>query len=127
MSDIIRELAQGRSFACPVRAESTTWLMSLPCAVENLLHAATMPDAACQDTRVWTLPALRTSMAQLVEAIAAVFGADATRRVTYASNPALEANFGSYPPLATPAAERAGFKHDGDLKSLVRRALQVHG
>lgn len=127
LSDIIRELAQGRSFACPVAADSTTWLMSRSCVVDNLLHAATLSDEACQDTRVWTLPALRSSMKQLVEAIAGVYDADAVQRVTYAANPALEANFGRHPPLSTPAAERAGFKHDGDLVSLVRRALQTHG
>jgi nucleoside-diphosphate-sugar epimerase len=35
----------------------------------------------------------------------------------------LEANFGRYPPLLTPAADAAGFRHDGDLPTLVRRAL----
>jgi len=127
LSDIIRELAQGGSFACPVSPDSSTWLMSLSCVVDNLIHAATMPDTGCQDTRVWTLPALRTSMTQLVEAIAAVYDPDAVKRVSYASNPALEAKFGRYPPLSTPAAERAGFRHDGDLESLVRRALPAHG
>jgi hypothetical protein len=44
--------------------------------------------------------------------------------VSFTSNPELEANFGRYPPLLTPAAEMAGFRHDGDLSALVRRALQ---
>jgi nucleoside-diphosphate-sugar epimerase len=123
LSDIIRELAAGRAYACPVSAESTTWLMSVHCVVENLLHAASMSPAACRDSRVWTLPALRTSMAQLVGAIADVHGSDVLSRVTYGSNPALEANFGRYPRLVTPAADAAGFAHDGDLATLVRRAL----
>jgi nucleoside-diphosphate-sugar epimerase len=123
LSDIIRDLAEGRPFACPIPRDATTWLMSLPCVVDNLLHAATMTAAACTGSRVWTLPALRPSMAQLVGAIAEVHGADVLTRVTYGSNPALEANFGRYPPLSTPAAEAAGFTHDGDLKTLVRRAL----
>jgi nucleoside-diphosphate-sugar epimerase len=124
MSDIIRELAAGREFACPVSAASTTWLMSVPCVVDNLLHAATLPDAARGAARVWTLPALRSSMSELVDAIAAVHGAAVKGRVTYGSNPALEANFGRHPPLATPAADAAGFRHDGDLPTLVRRALE---
>jgi naringenin degradation protein FdeJ len=123
LSDIIRDLAEGRPFACPIPAESTTWLMSSPCVVDNLLHAATMTAAACADSHVWTLPALRTSMAQLVGAIAAVYGSDVLTRVTYGRNAALEANFGSYPQLMTPAADAAGFTHDGDLETLVRRAL----
>jgi nucleoside-diphosphate-sugar epimerase len=125
MSDIIRELAQGRSFSCPVSADSTTWLMSVPCIVDNLLHAATLPTSQCADTRVWTLPALRSTMMELVEAVAAVYGQEVLRRVSYQSNPALEANFGRHPRLHTPAAEAAGFRHDGDLRTLVRRALET--
>jgi D-erythronate 2-dehydrogenase len=123
LSDIIRDLAAGLSYACPVSADSTTWLMSTDCVVDNLIHAATMSSDACRATRVWTLPALRASMTQLVAAIAGVYGSEVLGRVTYGSNPALEANFGRYPPLTTPAAEAAGFAHDGDLAALVRRAL----
>jgi nucleoside-diphosphate-sugar epimerase len=124
MSDIIRELSAGRPFACPVAADSTTWLMSVPRVVDNFLHAALMPASACRETRVWTLPALHSSMSQLVEAIAEVHGSEVLGRVSYGSNPSLEANFGRYPPLRTPAADAAGFAHDGDLPSLVRRALE---
>jgi D-erythronate 2-dehydrogenase len=123
MSDIIRDLAEGRSYQCPISADSTTWLMSVPCIVDNLLHAATLPAAECGATRVWTLPALRSSMAELVEAIAEVYGQDVLERVSYRSDSALEANFGRYPPLTTAAADAAGFRHDGDLPTLVRRAL----
>ena len=124
LSDIIRELAAGHAYACPVSADSTTWLMSVHCVVDNLLHAATLPPSSCRESRVWTLPSLRTSMTQLVAAIADVYGSDVLTRATYGSNPALEANFGRYPPLRTPAADAVGFAHDGDLATLVRRALQ---
>lgn len=124
LSDIIRDLAAGLTYACPVSADSTTWLMSPQCVVSNLMHAAGIPASACPDSCVWTLPALRTSMQDLVAAIADVYGRDVLARVTYGSNPGLEANFGRYPPLSTPAAESAGFAHDGDLPTLVRRALQ---
>jgi nucleoside-diphosphate-sugar epimerase len=123
LSDIIRELAAGRTYACPVPADSTSWLMSVHCVVDNLLHAATLAPSPSRESCAWTLPALRTSMSQLVAAIADVYGGDVLRRVTYGSNPALEANFGRYPPLRTPAAEAAGFAHDGDVATLVRRAL----
>jgi nucleoside-diphosphate-sugar epimerase len=123
MSDIIREPAEGRSYACPVSADSTTWLASVHCIVDNLLRAATLSAAACTDVRVWTLPALCPSMMELVDAVAEVYGHDVRGRVSYGSNPKLEANFGRYPPLSTPAADAAGFRHDGDLPTLVRRAL----
>ncbi len=123
MSDIIRELAAGRPYICPVSAASTTWLMSIHAIVANLLHAAALTAEQCRNTRVWTLPALRSSMAELVDAIAQVHGREVLQRVSYQSDPALEANFGRHPPLFTPAADAAGFRHDGDLPNLVRRAL----
>jgi nucleoside-diphosphate-sugar epimerase len=121
MSDIIRELSEGRPYACPVAADSTTWLMSVHQVLDNFMHAATM---TVSGGRTFTLPALRSSMQELVAAIEAVYGQEASKKVTFGSNPALEANFGRYPPLNTPAANAAGFRHDGDLKTLVRRALE---
>src|SRR5664279_2825561 len=44
LSDLIRELAAGRTFVCPVNADAHSWWMSRPCVVENLLHAARLPD-----------------------------------------------------------------------------------
>lgn len=35
----------------------------------------------------------------------------------------IERLFARYPPLKTPAAERLGFRHDGDVNQLVERAL----
>jgi D-erythronate 2-dehydrogenase len=123
MSDIIRELAAGRTYACPVSAGSTAWLMSVPCIVDNLLHAAHLPAERLTGTRTWTLPAQRGSMEQVVEAVGRAYGTDARARVSYQSNSALELTFGRLPPLSTPAAEAAGFRDDGDLETLVRRAL----
>jgi nucleoside-diphosphate-sugar epimerase len=129
MSDIIRELAAGRRFFCPIAADSTLWLISVSCAVENLLRAAaldttSLTQAAGNGRPVWTLPALQTSLAQLVDAIAQVCGHDAKRRVSFGSDATLQAHFGRYPPLHTPAAESVGFAHDGDLPTLVQRALE---
>lgn len=123
MSDIIRALAAGQSFDCPVSADSTAWLMSVPCIVDNLLHAATMDGARLGDGRVCTLPALRLSMAELAAAVGEAYGVDTAGLVRWQSNPALEANFGRYPPLRTPLAEQVGFRHDGDARTLALRAL----
>lgn len=73
-------------------------------------------------TRAVTLPALRISMADLVAEIARQC-AVSPDLVRYAPDAALEAAFAAQPPLATPAAERAGFAHDGDLATLVSNAL----
>jgi hypothetical protein len=61
-------------------------------------------------------------MGALAGEIARQCGADPAL-VTYAPDAALEAAFAAQPPLATPAAEKAGFAHDGDLATLVSSAL----
>ena len=45
------------------------------------------------------------------------------RRALEGHRAALEAAFAAQPPLFTPAAEKAGFAHDGDLATLVSSAL----
>ena len=124
ISDLIRELSAGREFTCPVAAEGKSWLMSRPCIVENLLHAATLPAQTTAAQRVWLLPVLHASMGELVSAIARTWGDDVQSRVTYKPNSELQAQFSNYPPLYCPKALAAGFRHDGTLEALVERALQ---
>jgi nucleoside-diphosphate-sugar epimerase len=123
MSDIIRELAAGRAFTCPTSPGATTWASSLPCVVENLVHAATLPMASLGPRRTFTLPTLCFSMEELVDAIASVHGQRVKAGVTFEPKEEIEALFGRYPPLETPAAEAVGFRSDTDLRTLVRRAV----
>ena len=123
MSDIIRELSAGRAFTCPTSPQATTWASSLPCVIDNLLHAASVEVAALHERRTFTLPTLRFSMAELVDAIAQVHGSAAQSLVSYAPDERIESLFGRFPPLQTPAADAAGFVNDGQLVRLVQRAL----
>ncbi|MES2886654.1 MAG: NAD-dependent epimerase/dehydratase family protein [Pseudomonadota bacterium] len=123
LSNIIRELAAGRSFVCPTSAHATTWASSLPCVIEQLLHAATFDAALMGGQRVITLPTLCFSMAELVESITRVYGTAGAALVRYAPDPRIEALFGTFPPLSTERADAAGFRSDPSLDVLVRRAL----
>jgi len=123
MSDIIRELAAGRPFTCPTSPKATTWASSLPCVVDNLVHAATAPVVLPQVRLTLTLPTLRFSMEELFDAIAAVHGTDVKTLVRFEPNERIEALFGRFPPLETPAADALGFRTDIDLETLVRRAV----
>ncbi|MBL0726243.1 NAD-dependent epimerase/dehydratase family protein [Piscinibacter sp. HJYY11] len=123
LSDIIRELAAGRPFACPMSASATTWASSIGNVVDNLLHAAALPRHALGATRTFTLPTTRFSMAELVDAIGALRGTDTRPLVRYHPDDRIETLFGRFPPLETPDAEHAGFHRDADLRELVRRAL----
>ncbi len=125
MSDLIRELHAGRPYTCPVSPQATLWLMSLERIVDNLLHAALLDPAhlTAVDTRAWTLPALHLSIAELAAAVGRISGHPVESLLDFRPDPKLEAAFGTYPPLSTPAADALGFLHDGDADSLVRRAI----
>jgi D-erythronate 2-dehydrogenase len=91
--------------------------------VQALVHAAELDSAAWPARCALTLPTLRFSMAELATAIAQAFGTPAHSLVRWAPDARIEALFGRFPPLLTPAADAAGFAHDGSLVTLVRRAL----
>jgi len=122
MSEVFHALRAGEPFVMPVTAEATSWLTSVDCAVANLAHAlhADLSDGPL--SRALTLPALRVRMDRLVEEIAQQSGSP-FGSVSYLADPELQSAFGSLPKLATPLAERLGFSSDGDLSTLVARAL----
>ena len=123
MSDLIRALSSGSSFTCPVSPDGMAWWMSRSCVVENLLHAARLTPEQVEQRRVYLLPVLHASMAEVVAAIARVRGKEVLERVTYRPNAQLQAQFASLPPLRCPASLEAGFRHDGSLDVLVQRAV----
>jgi nucleoside-diphosphate-sugar epimerase len=122
MSDLFHALRAGETFVCPVSQGATIWAQSVAQCARNMVHALSLDPALMPVTRVVTLPAQRISMGELAAEIAKQCGVS-TDLVSYAPDAGLEAAFGAQPPLATPAAERAGFAHDGDLATLVSNAL----
>ncbi|NVK72341.1 MAG: NAD-dependent epimerase/dehydratase family protein [Oceanospirillaceae bacterium] len=123
LSDIIREVSQGHAFVCPMSAQAKTWSSSLPNIVENLIHCAVVEDTQLNKGRTFTLPTLCFSMEEMVDAIGLVYKQNARELVRYEPNSIIENLFGRFPPLETPYADELGFKHDGDLNKLVKRAL----
>lgn len=122
MSDLFHALKAGERFTCPVSPEATIWAQSLGCCADNFLHALTLDSALMPPTRAVTLPALRVKMGELAEEITRQSGVS-PGLVEYDPDAVLEAGFGAQPPLATPAADAAGFAHDGSLVKLVGSAL----
>ncbi|NRR31678.1 NAD-dependent epimerase/dehydratase family protein [Oxalobacteraceae bacterium] len=123
MSLVMHNMAAGLPYACPVSPAATSWWMSLPCCVENLLHAAGMDTSTAPPARTWQLPVLQLSMEALLQALERRFGADRRRLISHLPDDAIETLFGRCPPLHTPAAIAAGFRHDIDADRLVASAL----
>lgn len=124
MSDLIRNLSAGQEFTCPVAPEGMAWWMSRARVVDNLMHAAAMEVDRQATSRVWLLPVLHASLGEVVAAIARAHGPAVLDRVTYRPNAAIQAQFANLPPLRCPRSEAAGFRHDGSLDVLVRRAME---
>ncbi|MEI7950201.1 MAG: NAD-dependent epimerase/dehydratase family protein [Gammaproteobacteria bacterium] len=121
LSNLIRELSEGRPFVCPSSADAHTWLMSVGCCVDNLLHAAIQQFT---DHRTFMLPAQHVHLGSLVQAIAQEFCiSNIDDLISWQPDEWVQFNFGSYPPMQLPRALAHGFHADPDLRALVRRSL----
>lgn len=123
MSQLFWKLAAGTPITLPVTAQGVAWWISAKACVDNLLHAASLDEARWNPQRMVQMPALRLTMAEVVDGLATRFGADRKQLVTYAPEPLIERLFASYPPLHTPFAQSLGFGHDGDVYRLITHAL----
>lgn len=124
LSDIIYELAAGRPFVCPTSSSATIWASSLPCVLDQLMHAAVFDIAVAGGQRVLTLPAQQFSMAQFVDAISTVYGVSGQQLVRFMPDARIESLFGRFPGLQTNWATSAGFVPDESLIALVRHAIE---
>ncbi|MGX1186435.1 nucleoside-diphosphate-sugar epimerase [Pseudomonas sp. F-14 TE3623] len=123
MSDLLHAFAAGESYCCPVSPQATAWWMSARCCVDNLLHAAEVDEATLGGQRAWQLPLLHLSIAQIIDALAAVYGEQRRELITFAPDERLETLFGRFPAMSTPKARALGLRHDGSAAALVRNAL----
>lgn len=124
MSLIMRKLAAGEPYVCPVPPQATAWWMSLPCCIANLAYAGTMSTTDAPLSRTWQLPVLTLSIEQILEALVRRFGPQCRQLISYQPDERITALFGRYARLDTPAALAAGFRHDGDADQLIHAALQ---
>ena len=125
MGQLFWKLAAGKPITVPVTAQGVAWWISAKTCVDNLLHATSLGGDHWNPQRLVQMPALRLTMAEVVDGLAARFGADRRQLVTYAPEPLIERLFASYPPLHTPFAQSLGFGHDGDVHRLIEHALAI--
>lgn len=125
MSQLFWKLRAGEPIVLPVSADGTAWWISVGACVDNLMRGACVDTQALGARRMVQMPALHLTMAAVVQALTRVHGADRAALVSYAPQAAVQRLFGSYPPLHTPGAEALGFRHDGDVDTLARRATEA--
>lgn len=125
MSQLFWKLKAGEPIVLPVTADGTAWWISVGACVDNLLHAVGIGTQALDARRVVQMPALRLAMVDVVEALARAHGADRRALVRYEPQAMVQRLFASYPPLHTPRADALGFRHDGSVDTLARRATEA--
>jgi nucleoside-diphosphate-sugar epimerase len=123
-SDLIREPLAGRDYACPVSPEATLWVTSLDRAIANLLRLAQVDGDAVGARRTLNTPSLALSVGEIVDALGRA-DPRASARVRFASDPALEPQFGRWPREARFERARAlGLEADASIDAIVRRHLE---
>lgn len=122
-SALMRALAAGAPYNSPIGPDGWMWLLSLPACVQHLILSADLENSLLPASRVWNLPAQRVQVAELVHAARVRYGPLADAKLSFQPDPDLEEQFALWPPLNTSIAERLGMRHDGDIDTLIKRAL----
>ncbi|MGA2551471.1 MAG: D-erythronate dehydrogenase [Burkholderiaceae bacterium] len=119
-SGIIREPMGGLSAVCPVPPDTAMWIASPRSAVAALIHAYTLAAEQWGVERSLNLPGLTVQIAEMVEALKDVAGAEAVKRIVFRTDAAIEALVRSWPARFDPArALRLGFTADADIRSIL--------
>ena len=113
----------GKTLNCRCRRTSTTWLMSAAKIAEN--RRARAPRAArCAGRDLHVESAVRSPHDRRTSPRAASCATRiAVAAIRYRPDPAIEAQFGRYPPLDGGARRRLGFTADDSIDALIRDAL----
>ena len=120
-SGILREPLNGVDAECPVAPDTGVWMLSPGRVVEAFLHAWELPAKAWGTQRWLNLPGITASVAQMIEALKKVAGAQAAARVTYKPDARIQAIVRTWPVnFRTPRALEMGFKADADVESIIR-------
>jgi nucleoside-diphosphate-sugar epimerase len=123
-SGILREPLNGAVSACPVGRETGVWLLSPRRVTEAFVHAHELPASAWGHRRVVNLPGITVTVAQMLEALARVAGAQAANRVTWIPDERVRAIVRGWPVrFRTPRALAMGFEPDTDIDAVIRNHI----
>lgn len=125
LSAIIREPLAGRTVTCPVVPEMEVALSSPESSIAGLLRAAAAAESEWGAPTAINLPAVQTTVGDMVAALAVVAGEPATRLIRWQPDEHVSAVVGSWPARFDSArARRLGLEADPDVETIVRRYRQ---
>ncbi|MGH6640894.1 MAG: D-erythronate dehydrogenase [Polaromonas sp.] len=120
-SGMIREPLAGVRAQVPVPAETPVALASPARTIEGVIRAAEASDAAWGPLTAMNLPALRTSVGEMAQALERVAGKAATALLDWTPDPAIQRLVRTWPGnIASARANALGLQADTDFESVVR-------
>lgn len=124
LSGIIREPLAGERAVCPVPPDTPIALSSPRRTLDGLVRAAEVDDATWGSRTAMNLPALTTTPREMTEALDRVAGADTSKLIDWADDPAIGAIVRSWPAeFHTPRAHALGLTAEESFDNIVRNYL----
>ncbi|MEJ6389194.1 D-erythronate dehydrogenase [Gymnodinialimonas ulvae] len=128
ISGIIREPLAGEDAPLPVDPGLTVWIASPDCAVETLLHTASLPKGALGPGAVVSGRGLSVTVAEMLDALERAAGAEARARVICAPDPVVAAIVGGWPKaFACTLATALGFPVDDGIDAIIEAHMRDIG
>jgi len=120
LSGIIREPLAGQRASCPVDPRTEVAIASPARAIDGLMCAATSPEAAWGDATAVNLPALSTTVADMVAALERSAGPPASALIDWVPDPGVARIVTSWPArFRADRAARLGLEPDPDVDSVI--------
>lgn len=124
-SGILREPLAGQRSTLPVRDETKHWLASPRSAVGFLIHAAEIDGHAIGPRRTLNMPGVETTVAQQIDALERVAGAQAAALIDRVPDPAIAKIIDAWPRAFAPeSAVALGFKAETSVDELIAVYLE---
>jgi nucleoside-diphosphate-sugar epimerase len=119
-SSLVREPLMGRTYTCPVPAETAVCVLSVRRVVDSFIHAASLTATALGHTRAVQLPGLTMTVADMITALGVVGGRSVAGRLSFAPQAEIVAIVAGWPVrFATARSARLGFRADDDARGII--------
>jgi nucleoside-diphosphate-sugar epimerase len=124
ISSIVREPVAGRKTACPVPPETEISLMSPGRLVDAIIRVHDLDSDALGWPRSLLLPAVKVTVAEMLDALATEAGEEMRELVSFEPEPGIIAMVKSWPVnIAAARAEALGIRTDPDALAIVQDFL----
>ncbi len=119
-SSIIREPLAGQEAICPVRLESTMYILSPRRVIDAFVRTAALPTEAFGEVRSLTLPGIPVRIGDALEALRRIAGDQVADRVKQVPDPKIQTIVDGWPyNFAAVRARTMGYESDASIDEII--------